>query len=397
MIQSMTLADKKTVDNIKDLVNQIYAEITNTSLKKRYGIKIDKNNSDPNTRVEYIYDAKDFTPASLKNDVFDYGSWKDIWFVKNNIPVVLGFDGKEKYKLDPNDYSKKIDGSDSNINSMDCDGNAMSKIPLVWVSFTEDESYQYISVSPIKYDESYNALAYTDDNNNIVDNIYLAMFEGYIDDKNRLRSLLDFEPSTGRTISSYKNSAKANGDKWKIRNIYQRQLINALLMIIGKTTDSQSVFGNGIVMNDTSHFINTGNIHGKQFNGKSSVYDSAINIFHMENWWGNTSEFLDKIIMKYGSYKIDDKNVNIDLDKSSSYVGFIGKSVCTDFGVFPSDLNGSSSTFLADGFSYNPDIEATGIVGGAVNDSSLCGMNCISFILEKNNVSDFVGASLSYL
>ena len=100
---------------------------------KRYGVRIKKNESNPAARVEYIYDAVGMTPAKMNftSGTFDYGDWADIWFVKNNYPVMVTYDGEEDYLLDPNDYTKKLNGAASDVANSAYGGNAMAAMPLV--------------------------------------------------------------------------------------------------------------------------------------------------------------------------------------------------------------------------------------------------------------------------
>ena len=58
---------------------------------KRYGMRINRLDSNPATRVTYILDAVGMTPAGMNfsGGGFDYGDWGEVWFVKNNRPVML--------------------------------------------------------------------------------------------------------------------------------------------------------------------------------------------------------------------------------------------------------------------------------------------------------------------
>ena len=80
---------------------------------KRYGMKINKNDSNPATRCTYLFDAVGMTPAAMNYSAgrFDFGDWGDVFFVKNNYPAMVRYDGTEDYKLDPNDHTKKADGT----------------------------------------------------------------------------------------------------------------------------------------------------------------------------------------------------------------------------------------------------------------------------------------------
>ena len=58
---------------------------------KRYGMRINLADSNPATRVTYLYDAVGMAPAKMNftAGMFDYGDWGDIWFVRDNRPVML--------------------------------------------------------------------------------------------------------------------------------------------------------------------------------------------------------------------------------------------------------------------------------------------------------------------
>ena len=81
------------VDNVID--PSIYLD----SSIVRFGIAIDKTDSNPDTRVSYIHDAVGMTPAKMdyKNGKFNYGAWKDVWFMRKNKPVMLKYNGTEAY------------------------------------------------------------------------------------------------------------------------------------------------------------------------------------------------------------------------------------------------------------------------------------------------------------
>lgn len=90
-----------------------------------YGFHIDSNESDPAAAVTYLKDAVGMTPAKMDytNGVFDYGSWEDAFFMPR--PCMLNQDGTVAYYLDPNDLTKKEDGTDSDVADTSFAGNAM--------------------------------------------------------------------------------------------------------------------------------------------------------------------------------------------------------------------------------------------------------------------------------
>lgn len=74
---------------------------------KRYGMRINLLDSNPATRVKYLYDAVGMTPAGMNfaGGGFDYGDWGDIWFVKKNRPVMVRTDGTVDYELNHENHA----------------------------------------------------------------------------------------------------------------------------------------------------------------------------------------------------------------------------------------------------------------------------------------------------
>ena len=85
---------------------------------KRYGMRINLLDSNPATRVKYLYDAVGMTPAGMNfaGGGFDYGDWGDIWFVKKNRPVMVRTDGTVDYELNHENHALKLNGGASDIN-----------------------------------------------------------------------------------------------------------------------------------------------------------------------------------------------------------------------------------------------------------------------------------------
>ena len=314
MKTTYTIADKSTLDSVTADINKMievadeYIAETPTGPYKdvvRYGIKIKKSDSNPATRMTYMYDAEGKTPAKMNysTGAFDYGSWGNAWFIKKNKPVMLKSDGTEDYELDPNDYSKKADGSASDYANLSYDGNVMARIPLVYVSMSQDSDYEYITVSNIKYDDSFKAIAHTKADGSIVDNIYLACFKGNVYNS-KARSISGRIDSVEYRIDSWTTYATNNGTGWNIGTWGQRMLINSLLWIIGRSDDTQTTFGRGNASSgkdkstagggNSSYYymIATGDLYNKgQFFGYNDNYHQ-VKVFHIEGWWGDRWNFI---------------------------------------------------------------------------------------------------------
>ena len=427
MKTTYTIADKSTLDSATADINKMievadeYIAETPTGPYKdvvRYGIKIKKSDSNPATRMTYTYDAEGMTPAKMNysTGAFDYGSWGKVWFVKKNKPVMLKSDGTEDYELDPNDYSKKADGSSSDYNNLSYDGNVMARIPLVYVSMTEDSTYEYITVSNKKYDDTYKAIAHTKSDGSIVDNIYLACFKGNVY-SSKARSISGRIDKDAYSISQWTNYATANGSGWNIGTWGQRMLINSLLWIIGRSDDTQTTFGRGncsSYSDSTStgggnssyyYMIPTGNLYNKgQFFGYSDNYHQ-VKVFHIEGWWGDRYNFIHGIMSANGAVKVSligpynyTGSGYTTVSEANASGGYGSTTVTNEYGRFATAVGGSESTYTCDyQYYYSNSDTRFAVVGGRCNNGAYCGASFVNVNLSASNSYWGFGASLSFV
>jgi len=293
-----------------------------------YGYRIDKNNLDPDTRVEYIFDAVGMTPAymNFSTGQFNYGSWGDIWFVKNNKPVALNFDGTEAFELNPTNYWQKSDGTTAiDIEDASLNYNYMSRIPTVYVKRWEDSQYNYVAFT--QYPRGgFTAYAHQGASGRINENMYLPMFKGFKDSNGKLRSLAGKTPwNTTGGIGYELDAAKAiatTNNGWQIWDFAKHELISDLLTLISKHTSSRWKFGKGVIKTSSSaagfckggyEYDGTTKATCAQFWGTDegtgntpSTEDGShhVRVFHIEDLWGNRWERCLGLHLINGIYKV---------------------------------------------------------------------------------------------
>ena len=100
-----------------------------------YGFQINENESNPASAVIYLEDAVGMEPAKMDytNGVFNYGSWKEAFFMPR--PCMVKSNGLVDYYLNPDDYTKKADGSASDVGSEAYDGNAIRCGRVGWIYY----------------------------------------------------------------------------------------------------------------------------------------------------------------------------------------------------------------------------------------------------------------------
>lgn len=424
--EEITKVDEK-FDTVNDAIAKLDEQINHRH--KVYGFHINSANSNPSNAVTYLEDAIGATPAHMDytNDKFDYGSWKEAFFMPR--PCMLKNDGTVAYYLDENDYNKKADGTDSDISNTAFEGNAMmewgkngQKIWYKVVSDAEDSTSVSVYISNFKQDNDYHAYSFIDKNGKYIDHFYTPIYNGsLISDK--LRSLSGQSLIKDKSASAEINYAKANGDGWFTEVFCDIELINYLLILIGKSLDTQSVFGNGNqngydTAKEHNGVIKSGNIvYGDtecQLNKKGLFWGSnntvsGVKVFGMENWWANQWRRFAGLVNVQGTAKFKLGYVNEDgsvadynLD-GSGYVtagtlpsnGYVTKMDYSNGAMIQKTTGGSSTIYYCDYYYNNTASTYYAIRGGHCNDGSLCGAFFVHFAAGAGAANWHFGAALS--
>lgn len=414
------VADKDTLDRTYANTNAILAAVgEDVRIKgvKRYGMKINKNDSNPATRCTYLFDAVGMTPAAMNYSAgrFDFGDWGNVFFVKNNYPAMVKYDGTEDYKLDPNDHTKKADGKTaSDVSNTAYGGNAMSVFDgsgdkgKIWLSQFEVGNYEYMIISNVQYDESYNDDAYVREDGSHADKLYFPMFGGSYDGT-RIRSLAGQTLMYNTNASTEIARAKANGAGWNIGSWSKRNLLNCMLKIMSKTDNSQTAFGQGQTsgyVNDASQnygHLATGTLKDKgQFFGYNDT-THEVKVFYMEKPWGNRWDRINGLLMVGGEilakmtppYNLTGKDFEkVGITFTSSSNGYQKGTKSNRFGRIVNSIGGSSSTYTCDYFWWNAGITAVALVGGSCHAGETCGADCLNLSYSAGGALWYVGASV---
>lgn len=422
----------------------------------RYGFKIDKSQTDSASAIIYTHDAVTMTPAYMDytNGSFNYGSWGNVWFVKEAKPVALNLDGTIAYYLDPNDYTKKLDGTNSDIFytllsvepsdwstqwkqyyhldngeyvlnddaeaptfaantyyklETSFTGNFMVQFPKVYFKRYEDANYNYVEVSDRKLSRDFKAYAHLNANGDELDFIYLPMFKGVIQ-SSKLRSIPGVIPQGGTTASAEVTAAEACGTGWQIWDHSSREMLNDLLVLMSKNADSQAKFGKGREFggnaSDTVTYgkLQTGTLIKKgSFYGYSTSY-SDVKVFHIEGSWANRWERLQGLLLVDGAYKIkmappynftgtDFVTLSTPSPTSNNYARTLATS---ELGSVTAAVSAHASSPFKDYFYQDQSGIRVGIVGGFCESGSRCGPRCVYLNCTASTSGWVIGASAIY-
>lgn len=396
-----------------------------------YGFHIDGSESDSAAKVTYLEDAVGMTPAAMdySNGVFNYGSWKDAFFMPR--PCMVLQTGIVDYYLDPDDYTKKENGDASDIADTAYPGNAMmewgqngKKIWYKVVPDANDDASGTVYISDTRLDPSYHAWSFINNQGREVDHFYTPIYNGAtVQDAatvNVQRSMSGLAPTQSLSGTEEINRCKANnkGDDilWYTEVIADRILINFLLILMGKSTDTQTVFGNGLASGSQTALNNyrTGSLNDKGLFFGYNDQTHAVKVFGMENYWAAQWRRQAGYILNNGSQKIKLTYGTQDGSEAEGYntdgTGYIDMGITptgtsggyldvmnfNEYGMFGKNSSGSSSTHYCDGQWFNNSGARYAYVGGY----SSYGLFCGAFYCDLHNsvsiAAWYIGAAPSF-
>ena len=389
--------------------------VTATFREYLYGFDLTIADSNPATRVTYPSDVENsgFAKAVMNfGGAFSYGSWPSTPGEKfMPRPCMLRFNGTVDYYLNPNDYTKKADGTTSDVANMNYGGNAMMEWPKIYVKRWESNGVYHFRCSDMKVDSDYECWSNYDKNNKEIPHFYTPIFFGSKDGSNRLRSISgqsNFVSNTAQTEVTY---AKNNGaDIWYTEVLSDRELVNDLLTMMFKSTDLQATAGYGVC--SASAAIAPGSMNTKGLFWGAGDKTSGVKVFGMENWWGNIFRRIAGWCISGGTQKVKltrgtkdgttvgDYNFDGNGYKTISGVnltrsGYISKMKTEPFGRFPMEANGSTTTFEADQVWADSGNGYYAYVGGNWSLDLICGPFCAALYFVPSNTNANVGAALS--
>lgn len=299
MSKKVFIAEQETLLEVQEQVEKLVKNLVPDDAPI-YGMVIhEASDLNPSTMVEYLGANKDFTPMSMNmsTHAMNYGSWADWDWLKANVPVMCNWDGGIDYFLDPDDYTKKANGTDSDVANIDYAGDAMAIVRKIYKKEYKVGNDRYVYFCERKVDDDFRAVGF-DVLGKERDYMLIPMFYGSIDSNGKMRSIAGQWSclSSSGSVSDNANGAAIGTEeqhtaiKAASNNalFFGGALTNTLAdicILLSKSTNSQEAFGYGMcstyVNDKEQHYgtqINTV-IGGGQFYG-SDDKASFNKIFH---------------------------------------------------------------------------------------------------------------------
>lgn len=229
------IADKETLDKVYNIL----------AADEVYGFIEHMNVLSPTERIEYIGANANYTPLTVNKSTGEanYGSWADFPVLVGNKPWMVRSDGTPDYRLDENDYTKKEDGTTSDVDNTSYDGGAFAWIPKIYKQEYMLGNDRVVKFSMSKKD-GFEPVGFIDPDNNELEGVWIPMFYGSIV-SDKMKSISGVQPCYSKTTAAEKTAIDAFGSRAKFFGGAIVQTITDLLIMFGKSTNSQAVYGNG--------------------------------------------------------------------------------------------------------------------------------------------------------
>ena len=340
-----------------------------------FGIKTVQAEDDPKTRlvVDVEGDLNGLTPITVntQDGTVNYGDMPGqfLYDAMNHV-VLKSIDKSEEIELNPNDYSKKLEGGNAPAAGLTSNYNQFARVDKLYIYQYDKDGYEYYYISDEKVDDNYTAIGFTKEDDSEADSFYMASYVGSFDDSSRLRSCSGVNIRNYTSYTDFQTAAGKNGTGYSME---QHQMINfyeiAYLMMV-QDFNSQTAVGRGRDINGgTSSDHKATQTTGFANNKGPIAYDTesqAIKFMHVEDLWFNSGYSWEEGVIQQNSkvyVRMKPPYISTDAGGTSTYTevtgattksGYISSSVVSNkWGRIPKECNGSETTYECDNFGLN--------------------------------------------
>lgn len=358
-----------------------------------YGISIDLANSNPLTAVTYTDDAVGMTKGS--------SDWDSMRIFKDCKPCVL-LNGVVQYYLNPNDYTKKLDGTVADITS-GAAGDVMIEIPKTGWKITTVGDILTVQVTDNPANPAFKYYAHTRVTEGDRDFVYMGAYFGF-NLSSKLRSLSGKTPTASQTHPQFRTLAQANGagyDKW---GFFQILLLQNLAAIRCGSIDTQTALGRGYVDGNTAA-IATGGTNTKGMNFGETTGKLQMKFLGIEDFWGNLYIMFDGLVTDANRNVLtaftnfNDTGAgytNRGLGAPANIGGYMSKPIGTsELGFLIKEASGSATTYFSDGAGL--DAGCLPFFGGGWSVASAAGAFRLGVSMAASDSGASYGARLMFL
>ena len=275
-------------------------------------------------RVTYTDANKDYTPISVDktSGTYNLNDWNGFAWLTKNKPWMVKKGGTPDYRLDESDYSKKLDGTASDVANQSYEGGAFSWAETIYKYERTVGNERIVKFSFVER-PGFEPVGFVDKNGNVLKGRWIPMF--YASVVNGVAtSISGTQPSANLNTANQKAAVDALGSKANFLGGSFVETLIDLMILFAKTTDLQEAYGNGNMsgyVNDSSKnygVLANAVVSGGQFYGTTDG-KSLNKIFHSivlgsyQQWMRDPYE-----LVVNGRVKVS-KNYIIDLTGASYF------------------------------------------------------------------------------
>ncbi len=315
---------------------------------KTYGVSIDLTNSDPETAVTYTDDAVGMVAGS--------SDWDNTNIFRDIRPCMLK-NGKVKAYLNPNNFTKYVDGTAADISS-GAEGDVMIEIPKLGVKIATSGNTLTVQVTDDPNAEGFHYYAHTRTKEGDRDKLYIGAFLGY-NASSKLRSLCSKQPTVNVAIGETRTLAQANGSGYDQIAFYQLTLLQCLFLIKYKNRNSQAALGLGYVKATNAETgVQTGGTIAKGMDFGETTGLQQMKFLGIEDFWGNFYYWIDGLVSNSSYHALTATNNFNDTGTGYKDNGALGSTSVSGYmkaphgsselGFIVKQAGGSATTYFAD-------------------------------------------------
>lgn len=195
-------------------------------------------------------------------------------------------------------------------------GDVMVKIPKFWFRRYRDGNIEHIKIADKAADGFTLHPAF---NHAGVEKDYL--YVGAYNTSSDNKSVSGASLTVSQTRATYRTNAKAKGTGWGLFDIAALSAIQMLILVEFATNDVQTAIGRGYC-DDNDGTMNTGSCDSvPNLTGRPAGTDGKTGVVWrgLENFWGNSSDFVDGVNVKDGKYYVCNDQSKYADDTATGY------------------------------------------------------------------------------
>jgi len=212
-----------------------------------WGFIEDNDILDPGKRITYIGNAVGKVPMTIEDAAtgkVNEGTWGDFIEMLDNHPWMVDFNGVPDYRLRDDDYTKKLDGTASDVSNTNYKGGAYAWIRRIYKSETTMGSKRIVSFSFTKHD-NYEPIGFVDSDNNVLEGVWIPMFYGSPDGNGKMRSLAGMQPSYNHDTNYEHTAISACGARHRFYGGGIAKTLEDIEIMLCKSSNVPGVIGTG--------------------------------------------------------------------------------------------------------------------------------------------------------